>query len=88
MRVWLKILSKCFNSHYVRNNISLTNNIIKDKQERIIEYLKQINLLKEDIFNAYNINITGIEKYNIAFLETDNSLHGIDKPFVIWYVST
>ena len=70
------------------NNVSLSNNIIKDKQKRIVEYSKQINLLKEDIFNAYDINITGTGKYNVAFLETDNSLHGIDRPFVIWYVST
>jgi prepilin-type N-terminal cleavage/methylation domain-containing protein len=70
------------------NNVSLSNNIVKDKQEKIVEYSKEINLLKEDIFNAYDINIISTGKYNVVFLETDNSLHGIDKPFVIWYVST
>lgn len=69
------------------DTISLSNSLTKEIQNTQAYKNRRITLLKEDLFNATDINITVNSKYSVVKLQTQNSVHGIIYPFVVWLVA-
>lgn len=69
------------------DNITLSNKIIKDTQNTQAYKNRRISLLKEDLINSTDINVSTSDDYSVIQFETQNSIHGIIQPFVVWLVA-
>ena len=69
------------------DNLSLSNAITRTKQAEQHRQSRNLSVLKEDLFNAHDINLTGSQDFSVVSVQTDHSLYGIFRPYVIWLVT-
>jgi type II secretory pathway pseudopilin PulG len=71
----------------VVKNLNLTKNILTQNLNR--EHYKKLALkvLYYDILDANSITLSQIKNYTVVKMKTTNSLYGIPRPYVVWYVS-
>jgi len=67
---------------------------LKESLERLTErgkkelrLAKGLFLLHEDLLRATKLQITDYGRYSALRLQTANSIYGIERPWVLWYVS-